>query len=51
MAKTKDPDRKLVSVLMRTPLYDALVRHCQERDVPVSVWCRELIQRELTSKA
>lgn len=51
MAKTKDLDRRVVSVLMRPPLYDALVRHCREQDVPVSVWCRELIRRELVEDA
>lgn len=39
--------RKVVSVTMTTELYDRLVRHCKDTDVPVSVWCRALIQQQL----
>ncbi len=39
--------RKIVSVTMTADLYDKLVRHCKDIDVPVSVWCRALIQEKL----
>lgn len=32
---------------MLPDLYDALVRHCKANDVPISVWCRELIKKTL----
>jgi len=40
-------NRKVVSVTMTAELYDRLVRHCKDNDVPVSVWCRALIQQQL----
>lgn len=46
MADIKD-GRKLVSVTMTPPLYDELVSYCRSRDIQVSPWVRQLIQREL----
>ena len=42
--------RKIVSVTMLPDLYEELVKHCKNIDVPVSVWCRDVIKRELHSK-
>ena len=41
--------RKMISVTMTADLYEELVRHCKSIDVPVSVWCRDLIKRKLRS--
>ena len=39
--------RKVVSITMLPYLYDNIVQRCKANDVPVSVWCRELIKKEL----
>jgi hypothetical protein len=39
--------RKVVSVTMLPELFDKIQQHCKEHDVPVSVWCRDLIKKEL----
>ena len=46
MAELKN-GRKVVSVTMLSGLYEELVEHCKSIDVPVSVWCRDVIKREL----
>jgi predicted DNA-binding protein len=51
MADTKDPDRKLVSVTMRTELYQRLIGRCKALDVPASVYVRQLIQDDLDRNA
>ena len=48
MANCKN-GRKIISVTMTADLYQKLVRHCKDIDVPVSVWCRDLIKRKLHS--
>lgn len=40
--------RKIVSVTMLPDLYDKLLQHCKDSDVPVSLWVRKLIEAELT---
>jgi hypothetical protein len=39
--------RKVVSVTMLPPLYDKLLQHCKNADVPVSLWVRKLVEDEL----
>lgn len=39
--------RKIVSVTMTDTLYNQLVAHCKDVDLPLSVFCRQLIQREV----
>ena len=46
MAEFKN-GRKVVSVTMTPDLYDKILQHCRDNDVPVSVWCREVIKKEL----
>ena len=41
--------RKVVSVTMLPDLYKELVEYCKSIDVPVSVWCRDLIKQKLRS--
>ena len=43
----KKLERKIVSVTMLPELYEELLEHCKNIDVPVSVWCRDVIKREL----
>ena len=40
--------RKLVSVTMTPELHERLVAVCEKQDVPLSVWCRAAIDREVT---
>ena len=40
-------NRKVISVTMTADVYNKLMKHCKDNDFPVSVWCRELIKREL----
>lgn len=39
--------RKIVSVTMLPPLYEQLLQHCKDCDVPISLWVRKLIETEL----
>lgn len=39
--------RKLVSVTMLPALYDKVLKHCKDNDIPMSLWVRQLIEREL----
>ena len=39
--------RYLVQLTMREELYRQLQVRCRELDVPITVWARELIRREL----
>jgi hypothetical protein len=47
MANIPNSDRKLVSVTMQSDLYEALARHCRHKDVPMTVWVRQLIRTAL----
>jgi hypothetical protein len=39
--------RCLIQLTMRPELYQEIRDHCQRLDVPITVWARELIRREL----
>jgi hypothetical protein len=39
--------RKLIQLSVRPEFYELIRDHCQQLDMPVTVWARELIKREL----
>ena len=41
--------RHLISVALLPDFYHQVVGYCKRNDLPVSVWVRELIRRELAS--
>ena len=43
----KDDNRRLIQLTMKPDFYDRIRAHCKALDVPVTVWARELIRREL----
>lgn len=49
MTTRKSDGRKLIQLTMRPDFYEQIRQHCQQLDMPVTVWARELIKRELAS--
>lgn len=49
MTIRKSNGRKLLQLSMRPDFYEQIRQHCQQLDMPVTVWARELIKRELAS--
>lgn len=47
MQIAKPVTRKLVQVSLRPELYELVRKHCAELDLPMAVWARELIKREI----
>jgi len=43
----KDDGRKLIQLSMKPDIYDRIRTHCKALDIPITVWARELIRREL----
>lgn len=39
--------RHVISLTMKSDLYKQMQSRCDQLDLPVTVWVRELIQREL----
>jgi hypothetical protein len=39
--------RRLIQLTMKPDLYERIQAHCASIDVPITVWARELIKREL----
>ena len=39
--------RCLIQLTMRPELYQEIRDHCQRLDMPITVWAREIIRREL----
>ena len=39
--------RHLIQLTMRPDLYGQIQAHCRDLDMPITVWARELIRREL----
>lgn len=39
--------RKLISITCKPELYDTIQLLCKEKDLPVSVWCRKVLEAEL----
>lgn len=50
MSTRKDDGRKLIQLTMRPDLYNQIKDHCRSLDMPVTLWARELIKRELKSQ-
>lgn len=47
MTTRKDDGRKLIQITVRPDMYDQLKRHCHREEIPVTVWVRQLLRREL----
>jgi hypothetical protein len=47
MATRKDSNRRLLQVSLKPDFYERVQQHCAELDVPMAIWVRELIKREL----
>lgn len=47
MTQRKDPTRRLLQVSMKPDFYEAVRQHCAEIDVPMAIWARELMKREI----
>jgi hypothetical protein len=47
MTIRKETGRKLVQLSMKPEFYELIRQHCEHLDMPVTVWARELIKREL----
>ncbi len=49
----KDPidNRRLLQVSVKPDFYEQIRAHCQRLDMPMSIWARELIKRELAKTA
>jgi hypothetical protein len=47
MTTTKPKDRRLLQVTMKPDFYEEVRRYCAEIDVPMAIWARELMKREL----
>lgn len=38
---------KLIQLRIKPDIYDRIRTHCKALDIPITVWARELIRREL----
>lgn len=47
MTTRRDDNRKLIQLTMKPELYEQIREHCSALDMPITVWARELIKREL----
>lgn len=50
MTTRADDGRKLIQLTMRPDLYNQIKEHCQALDMPITIWARELIKRELANQ-
>lgn len=50
MTTRADDGRKLIQLTMRPDLYHQIKEHCQSLDMPITIWARELIKRELANR-
>lgn len=46
----KTPARKLLQVSLKPELHEAVRVYCAKLDIPMAIWARELIKRELKAK-
>lgn len=49
MTYTKPSGRRLLQVSLKPEFYAVVQRYCDEIDVPMALWVRSLIQRELAA--
>jgi hypothetical protein len=47
---TLSSNRKLLQVSVKPDLYERIREHCDQIDIPMAIWARELIKRELERK-
>lgn len=40
-------NRRLLQVSLKADLYEQVREHCNQLDMPMAIWARELIKREL----
>ena len=43
--------RRLLQVSLKPEVYEQVRAHCAQIDLPMAVWARELMKRELTTPA
>lgn len=48
---TPKPTRRLLQVSIKADLYEEMRAHCDQIDIPMAIWARELIKRELHPQA
>jgi hypothetical protein len=44
---TRSSNRRLIQVSVKPDLYERIREHCDQIDIPMAIWARELIKREL----
>lgn len=42
--------RKLLQISLTTDQHAAIKRHCSQLDIPMAIWARELMRREIEEK-
>jgi hypothetical protein len=47
MTSKKGSDRRLLQVSLRADFYAKVQAHCARIELPMAIWVRELIKREL----
>jgi predicted DNA-binding protein len=47
MTTRKGTDRRLLQVSLKPDFYEQLRQHCSQLDMPMAIWVRELIKREI----
>ena len=50
MTTTTTTSRRLLQVSVKPDLYERIRAHCDQIDIPMAIWARELIKRELERK-
>lgn len=43
--------RRLLQISLKPELHAAIQQHCAALDVPMAIWARELIKRELSQQS
>jgi hypothetical protein len=49
MTTRKPEGRRLLQISLKPGFYEVVQQHCRQIDVPMTVWARDLIRRELNS--
>lgn len=47
MTSKKGSDRRLLQVSLKAELYSKVQAHCAQIELPMTIWVRELIKREI----
>ena len=47
MTSKKAPDRRLLQVSLRGDFYAKVQAHCARIELPMTIWVRQLIKREI----